>query len=78
MPQANRAQVVAGFWRWLLRTYRQALPNWRSCSLAYIVSKSRILPDKYLPSTIAETTLGIEITSSNPGPQGVLWSLTTH
>lgn len=31
------------------------------------------IPAKYN----AQTTLGIEITSSNPGPQGVLWSLSS-
>jgi hypothetical protein len=38
-----------------------------------ITHPSRKLPAKYN----TETTLGIEITSSNPGPQGVHWSLNT-
>jgi hypothetical protein len=32
------------------------------------------IPAKYN----AESTLGIEVSSSNPGPQGVHWSLSTH
>jgi hypothetical protein len=39
-----------------------------------ITHPSTDIPPKYNSST----TLGIEITSGNPGPQGVTWSLSTH
>jgi hypothetical protein len=38
-----------------------------------VTHPSRKIPAKYN----TETTLGIEITSANPGPRGVHWSLTT-
>jgi len=38
-----------------------------------VTHPSRKIPAKYN----TETTLGIEITSANPGPQGVHWSLST-
>ena len=75
---AESGPTAAGYWQCRPRTCPSTLLKLALVQAGLyrveITHPSVKVPAKYN----TESNLGIEITSSNPGPQGVYWSLSTH